>query len=107
VAIAQQELPVAPEQAYEPDWVGVRLSLAARDADAGRLDAVIGHYRELCEALRVRRDIPVEKGLRMMARSLGRSDRGELAKLANRIADRFTGALVTAGTRSKPTPAEA
>lgn len=107
MAIAQQELPVAPEQAYEPDWVGVRLSLAARDADAGRLDAVIGHYRELCEALRVRRDIPVEKGLRMMARSLGRSDRGELAKLANRIADRFTGALVTAGTRSKPTPAEA
>jgi len=107
VAIAQQELPVAPEPPYEPDWVGVRLSLAARDADAGRLDAVIGHYRELREVLRVRRDVPVEKGLRMMAGALGRSGRGDLSKLANRIADRFTGALVTGGTRSKPTPAQA
>ena len=106
MAIAQQELPVAPEQASAPDWVGVRLSLAVRDADAGRLDAVIGHYRELCGALRVGRDIPVEKGLRMMARALGRSDRSDLAKKADRIADRFTSALVTAGPRSKPTPAQ-
>ncbi|MAF10702.1 hypothetical protein CMK11_09640 [Candidatus Poribacteria bacterium] len=102
MAIAHQELTAT----HEPDWVRIRLAYAARDADAGRLDGVIGHYRELCEALRVSSDMPVEKGLRMMAQVLGRSGRHDLAKQADRIADRFLGALVGAGTRSRPTPSK-
>jgi hypothetical protein len=102
VAIAHQEMTVT----HEPDWTRIRLAYAVRDADAGRLDGVIGHYRELSEALRVSSDVPVEKGLRMMAQTLGRSGRHDLAKQANHLADCFLGALVGAGTRSRPTPAK-
>ncbi len=101
MAIADQELRVA----HEPDWIRIRLALAVRDADAGRLDGVVGHYRALREALDVDADLPVEAGLRTMADVLGRTGRRDLAKQADGLADAFVGALLSSGTRSKPTPA--
>jgi len=102
VAIAQEELSVANEPVNELGWIRIRLALAVRDADAGRLDGVVGHYRELCGALDVGSDVPVETGLRMMAKELDRSGERDLAKQASGLADRFHGALTGSGKWDKP-----